>query len=160
MLGMGLEDVAKKAAQARLKVSSAASTPAGTPPDTPRSASPLAKIPASKRVNVMEEYAKRSGEKPKLNLVVIGMYGQSDMGWGKQCAHSLMYIRKGHVDAGKSTLMGHLLYEIGHVNDRTMKKYERDSQKIGKGSFAYAWVLDETGEERDRYVGKYADRLT
>lgn len=74
MLGMGLEDVAKKAAQARLKVSSATSTPAGTPPDTPRSASPLAKIPASKRVNVVEEYAKRSGEKPKLNLVVIGMY--------------------------------------------------------------------------------------
>lgn len=62
------------------------------------------------------------------------------------------------MDAGKSTLMGHLLYEIGHVNDRTMKKYERDSQKIGKGSFAYAWVLDETGEERDRYVDKDVDQ--
>ncbi|GAA5812847.1 hypothetical protein MFLAVUS_006306 [Mucor flavus] len=90
---------------------------------------PLAKIPSSKRVNVLEEFEKRSSAKPKLNLVVIG-----------------------HVDAGKSTLMGHFLYALGQVNERTMKKFERDSQKIGKGSFAYAWVLDETGEERDRGI--------
>jgi len=56
----------------------------------------------------------------------------------------------GHVDAGKSTLMGHVLYRLGQVPDKTMKKYQRDSQKIGKGSFAYAWVLDETDEERER----------
>ncbi|KAI7870745.1 P-loop containing nucleoside triphosphate hydrolase protein [Spinellus fusiger] len=91
--------------------------------------SPLTKIHPSKRINVIEEYAKRSSEKPKLNLVVIG-----------------------HVDAGKSTLMGHFLYSLGQVNDRVMKKYERDSQKIGKGSFAYAWVLDETDEERERGI--------
>lgn len=90
---------------------------------------PLAKIPSSKRVNITEEYEKRSSAKPKLNLVVIG-----------------------HVDAGKSTLMGHFLYDLGQVNERTMRKFERDSQKIGKGSFAYAWVLDETGEERDRGI--------
>jgi elongation factor 1 alpha-like protein len=47
--------------------------------------------------------------------------------------------------------MGHLLYLLGEVNEKTMKKYERDSSKIGKSSFAYAWVLDETGEERARY---------
>ncbi|CAG8836418.1 16937_t:CDS:2, partial [Racocetra persica] len=57
-----------------------------------------------------------------------------------------------HVDAGKSTLMGHLLYLLGEVNERTMKQYERDSSKIGKSSFAYAWVLDETGEERNRGI--------
>lgn len=57
----------------------------------------------------------------------------------------------GHVDAGKSTLMGHLLYLLGNVNKRTMHKYEQESKKAGKASFAYAWVLDETGEERDRY---------
>lgn len=32
------------------------------------------------------------------------------------------------------------------------ERYEQDSQKIGKGSFAYAWVLDETGEERHRGI--------
>ncbi|ROL46998.1 HBS1-like protein [Anabarilius grahami] len=57
-----------------------------------------------------------------------------------------------HVDAGKSTLMGHLLYLLGNVNKRTMHKYEQESKKAGKASFAYAWVLDETGEERDRGV--------
>ncbi|XP_075001971.1 HBS1-like protein isoform X11 [Calonectris borealis] len=59
---------------------------------------------------------------------------------------------KGHVDAGKSTLMGHLLYLLGNVNKRTMHKYEQESKKAGKASFAYAWVLDETGEERERGV--------
>ncbi|KAI8992411.1 P-loop containing nucleoside triphosphate hydrolase protein [Pilobolus umbonatus] len=90
---------------------------------------PMIKLPASKRIDIAAEYQKRTADKPKLNLVVIG-----------------------HVDAGKSTLMGHFLYDIGHVNDRMMHKYERESQKIGKGSFAYAWVLDETGEERDRGI--------
>ena len=54
----------------------------------------------------------------------------------------------GHVDAGKSTLMGHLLYQLGNVNKRLMHKYEQESKKVGKSSFAYAWVLDETEEER------------
>jgi len=46
--------------------------------------------------------------------------------------------------------MGHLLTLLGDVNERTIQKYQRDAEKIGKGSFAYAWVLDETEEERDR----------
>ncbi|XP_039594981.1 HBS1-like protein isoform X2 [Polypterus senegalus] len=81
------------------------------------------------QINVKAELEKRQGGKPLLNLVVIG-----------------------HVDAGKSTLMGHLLYLLGNVNKRTMHKYEQESKKAGKASFAYAWVLDETGEERDRGV--------
>lgn len=58
----------------------------------------------------------------------------------------------GHVDAGKSTLMGHLLCEMGQVNQRTLHKYEQESRKLGKQSFMYAWVLDETGEERSRGI--------
>lgn len=54
----------------------------------------------------------------------------------------------GHVDAGKSTLMGHLLYLVGQVNKKTMHKYEQESKKLGKQSFMYAWILDETREER------------
>lgn len=54
----------------------------------------------------------------------------------------------GHVDAGKSTLMGHLLYALGQINQKTMHKYEQESKKVGKQSFVYAWILDETGEER------------
>uniref|UniRef100_A0A8C4E673 HBS1-like protein n=1 Tax=Dicentrarchus labrax TaxID=13489 RepID=A0A8C4E673_DICLA len=84
---------------------------------------------ARQTINIKAELEKRQGGKPLLNLVVIG-----------------------HVDAGKSTLMGHLLYLLGNVNKRTMHKYEQESKKAGKASFAYAWVLDETGEERDRGV--------
>uniref|UniRef100_V5G771 HBS1-like protein n=1 Tax=Anoplophora glabripennis TaxID=217634 RepID=V5G771_ANOGL len=58
----------------------------------------------------------------------------------------------GHVDAGKSTLMGRLLCDLGQVNQRIMHKYEQESRKLGKQSFMYAWVLDETGEERNRGI--------
>ncbi|XP_064505506.1 HBS1-like protein isoform X1 [Pseudopipra pipra] len=84
---------------------------------------------AKPQIDVKAELEKRQGGKQLLNLVVIG-----------------------HVDAGKSTLMGHLLYLLGNVNKRTMHKYEQESKKAGKASFAYAWVLDETGEERERGV--------
>ncbi|KAF1770962.1 hypothetical protein GCK72_002786 [Caenorhabditis remanei] len=58
----------------------------------------------------------------------------------------------GHVDAGKSTLMGHLLHDLDVVDTRTIDKYKRDAARSGKASFAYAWVLDETEEERERGV--------
>lgn len=64
----------------------------------------------------------------------------------------LYVVVVGHVDAGKSTLMGRLLCDIGEVNQRTLHKYEQESKKIGKQSFMYAWVLDETGEERLRGI--------
>lgn len=68
---------------------------------------------------------------------------------GDEKAHFQM-ICIGHVDAGKSTLMGHLLVDMGNVSQKVMHKYEQESKKIGKQSFMYAWVLDETGEERAR----------
>ena len=52
------------------------------------------------------------------------------------------------MDAGKSTLMGHLLYQLGSVNQKVMHKFQNEAKKMGKASFAYAWVLDETDEER------------
>lgn len=58
----------------------------------------------------------------------------------------------GHVDAGKSTLMGRLLCDLGEVSQKTLHKYEQESKKIGKQSFMYAWVLDEIGEERVRGI--------
>lgn len=58
----------------------------------------------------------------------------------------------GHVDAGKSTLMGHLLYLLGYVNDKTMKKYEKESKIQGKNTFHFAWAMDEGTEERKRGV--------
>ena len=62
----------------------------------------------------------------------------------------LLIAPKGHVDAGKSTLMGRLLYETGRVNEKTRVAHERGSSKIGKASFSWAWELDGTLEERER----------
>lgn len=58
----------------------------------------------------------------------------------------------GHVDAGKSTLMGRMLYETGVVGDREITKAQKEAKAIGKGSFAWAWMLDERPEERNRGV--------
>ncbi|CUT99327.1 eukaryotic release factor 3 erfs [Echinococcus multilocularis] len=58
----------------------------------------------------------------------------------------------GHVDAGKSTLMGNVLCQLGHVSEKQLAKYQWEAQKIGKASFAYAWVLDQTSEERSRGI--------
>ncbi|XP_033221611.1 HBS1-like protein [Belonocnema kinseyi] len=72
---------------------------------------------------------KRGDSKEQLHLVVVG-----------------------HVDAGKSTLLGRLLCDLGQVSSKLIHKYQQESKKIGKQSFAYAWVLDETGEERERGI--------
>lgn len=58
----------------------------------------------------------------------------------------------GHVDAGKSTLMGRLLYELGVLSEKEKMANERGSEKMGKSSFQYAWALDGTVEERERSV--------
>ena len=54
------------------------------------------------------------------------------------------------MDAGKSTLMGHLLHLTQNVSQREMHRNEQDSKTAGKASFAFAWVLDGTAEERQR----------
>jgi elongation factor 1-alpha len=66
-------------------------------------------------------------EKPHLNLVIMG-----------------------HVDHGKSTTTGHMLYQAGAVDERTIKAYEEEAKKMGKETFKYAWVLDNLKEERER----------
>jgi elongation factor 1 alpha-like protein len=58
----------------------------------------------------------------------------------------------GHVDSGKSTLMGRLLFDLGAIDERTMEEYKREAEKMGKASFAFAWVLDQGTEERARGV--------
>ena len=48
----------------------------------------------------------------------------------------------GHVDSGKSTTTGHLIYKCGGIDKRTIEKFEKEANEMGKGSFKYAWVLD------------------
>ena len=68
-------------------------------------------------------------EKTHINLVVIG-----------------------HVDAGKSTTTGHLIYKCGGINKRTIEKFENEAAELGKSSFKYAWVLNNLKAERERAI--------
>merc|ERR1712167_183908 len=58
----------------------------------------------------------------------------------------------GHVDAGKSTTTGHLIYKCGGIDKRTIEKFEKEAAELGKGSFKYAWVLDNLKAERERGI--------
>jgi len=68
-------------------------------------------------------------EKPHLNLAVIG-----------------------HIDHGKSTLTGRLMYETGAVPPHIIEKYREEAKAKGKESFVFAWVMDSLKEERDRGI--------
>lgn len=69
-----------------------------------------------------------------------------------QLKPQICFVVIGHVDAGKSTLTGRLLHDIGAVTDKELKENERQSSRQGKSSFALAWVMDATEEERHRGV--------
>jgi elongation factor 1-alpha len=58
----------------------------------------------------------------------------------------------GHVDAGKSTTTGHLIYKCGGIDKRQIEKFEKEAAEMGKSSFKYAWVLDKLKAERERGI--------
>lgn len=74
-----------------------------------------------------EEKNNMPDKKPHLNLAVIG-----------------------HVDHGKSTLVGRLLYDTDSIDKHIVDKYKKEAENIGKGSFEFAWVMDTLKEERER----------
>ncbi len=58
----------------------------------------------------------------------------------------------GHVDHGKSTTVGRLLYDGGVIDEQTMRKLKETAQEVGKVGFEFAFVMDEIKEERERGV--------
>lgn len=58
----------------------------------------------------------------------------------------------GHVDSGKSTSTGHLIYKCGGIDKRTIEKFEKEAADMGKASFKYAWVMDKLKSERERGI--------
>ncbi|EPY84692.1 eukaryotic translation elongation factor 1 alpha 1 isoform 2-like protein [Camelus ferus] len=68
---------------------------------------------------------------------------------GKEKTHiNIMVI--GHIDSGKSTTTGHLIYRCCGIDKRTIEKFEKEAAEMGKGSFKYAWVLDKLKAEHER----------
>ena len=70
---------------------------------------------------------------------------------GKDKTHINLVVI-GHVDSGKSTSTGHLIYKCGGIDKRTIEKFEKEAAEMGKGSFKYAWVLDKLKAERERGI--------
>uniref|UniRef100_A0A2K6EIA2 Tr-type G domain-containing protein n=1 Tax=Propithecus coquereli TaxID=379532 RepID=A0A2K6EIA2_PROCO len=70
---------------------------------------------------------------------------------GKEKTHINIVII-GHVDLGKSTATGHLIYKCGGIDKRTLKKFEKEAAEMGKGSFRYAWVSDKLKAEHERGI--------
>ena len=68
-------------------------------------------------------------EKPHMNVVFIG-----------------------HVDHGKSTSVGRLLFDAGNIDEQTMRKLKEKAQELGKGGFEFAFVMDNLKEEQERGV--------
>ncbi len=68
-------------------------------------------------------------EKPHLNVVFIG-----------------------HVDAGKSTTVGRLMFDSGNIDEQTMRKLQEKAKELGKAGFEFAFVMDNLKEERERGV--------
>jgi peptide chain release factor subunit 3 len=67
--------------------------------------------------------------------------------YGEKKEHvNIVFI--GHVDAGKSTLGGSILYVTGMVDERTLEKYRRDAKEAGRETWYLSWALDLTNEER------------
>jgi elongation factor 1-alpha len=70
---------------------------------------------------------------------------------GKEKIH-INIVVIGHVDSGKSTSTGHLIYKCGGIDKRTIEKFEKEAKEMGKASFKYAWVLDKLKAERERGI--------
>jgi elongation factor 1-alpha len=58
----------------------------------------------------------------------------------------------GHVDSGKSTTTGRLLFELGGIPEREVEKLKAEADALGKSSFAFAFYMDRQKEERERGV--------
>src|SRR3989338_6983136 len=63
---------------------------------------------------------------------------------------NLVFI--GHVDHGKSTTVGRLLYDTGNIDEQAMKKLKEKAQQLGKAGFEFAFVMDNLKEEQERGV--------
>lgn len=89
--------------------------------------------PPQRKADTMEEQAEELDEE-----TLAEIYGKESV--------NVIFI--GHVDAGKSTLGGSILYATGMVDERTMDKYKREAKDAGRETWYLSWALDLTKEER------------
>ncbi|CAI8017071.1 Eukaryotic peptide chain release factor GTP-binding subunit ERF3A [Geodia barretti] len=107
--------------------------------------------------------AERKQPSPSLTERGTGGVSRAESGPGKGSKHSqaappkdehekenINIVFIGHVDAGKSTIGGHVLYLTGQVDKRTLEKYEREAKEKNRETWYLAWALDTNQEERNK----------
>lgn len=68
----------------------------------------------------------------------------------KKTHMNLVFV--GHVDHGKSTTVGRLMFDTKNIDEQTMRKLKDKAEELGKGGFEFAFVMDNLKEERERGV--------
>lgn len=96
-------------------------------------------LPA-KAANTTADAVTKEQEEEIDEEVVNDMYGGKD---------HVSIIFMGHVDAGKSTMGGNLLFLTGTVDKRTVEKYEREAKDAGRQGWYLSWIMDTNKEERN-----------
>jgi peptide chain release factor subunit 3 len=104
--------------------------------DKPKSQPSTPKNPGSPAVhNIKNEYKRTNSQ---------------DFELPKDMKENLNIVFIGHVDAGKSTMGGQILYLTGMVDQRTLDKLQREAKEIGRDSWYLSWALDLNQEERNK----------
>ncbi|KAH8154102.1 uncharacterized protein LAJ45_01869 [Morchella importuna] len=118
---------------------STTTTPAAAPKSSATVTAAAAEAEAAAQKREADAVAKEQEEEVD-EMTLEELYGKEHV--------NLIFI--GHVDAGKSSLGGAILYATGMVDERTMDKYKRDAKEQGRESWYLSWALDLTKEERSK----------
>uniref|UniRef100_A0A060T886 Eukaryotic peptide chain release factor GTP-binding subunit n=1 Tax=Blastobotrys adeninivorans TaxID=409370 RepID=A0A060T886_BLAAD len=127
--------------EAKAEPKSASATPTPTPKgnnNKSRSETPTVEGTKQSAEELIKEQEKLDQE------IVADMFGGADV------KEHMSIIFMGHVDAGKSTMGGNILYLTGAVDKRTVEKYEKDAKDAGRQGWYLSWIMDTNREERDQ----------
>ena len=86
-----------------------------------------------------------------INVYLLNVFACLITVMGKEKTH-INIVVIGHVDSGKSTTTGHLIYKLGGIDKRVIERFEKEAAEMNKRSFKYAWVLDKLKAERERGI--------
>jgi elongation factor 1-alpha len=126
-------------------------------------------IQLAKLSNILDFYRKKTHIAPQFSLIGHGLArralqigvecrqvakGESNMGsqWEDKSKPHRNIVFIGHVDHGKSTTVGRLLLDSGHIEEHVIEKNEKLAAESGKAGFGLAYVMDGLKEERERGI--------
>lgn len=89
-----------------------------------------------------------AAEKPEEETTCSGVVQRTDLKERDDKREHLNIVFIGHVDAGKSTFCGQILYQTEQVDARTIEKYEKEAKEKNRDSWFLAFIMDTNEEER------------